>query len=75
MSKENWYVLIDDDKHHFSVVGPALDDTEILPRWAHAWDEQRRNVRIYGVRNTETREQVMAHAAKLGYKFSQEVAF
>lgn len=75
MTSEKWYVLIDEDKHSFSVVGPALDDAQLFPRWQQAHEREQRNVRMYGVRITETREQVMAHAQKLGYRFSENVAF
>ena len=75
MARENWYVLIDEDTHSFSVVGPALDDVHLFPRWQRAHSTERRNVRMYNVRTTETREQVMAHAQSLGYRFSESMAF
>jgi hypothetical protein len=75
MLRENWYVLIDEDNHSFSVVGPALDDGELYPRWHQAYDEDHRNVRMYGVRTTETRDRVMANAQRLGYRFSESMTF
>ena len=68
--RENWYVLIDEDTHCFSVVDPALDDVHLFPRWQRAHTTEHRNVRMYTVRITATREPVMAHAHKLGYRFS-----
>jgi hypothetical protein len=65
-------VIVDDDRHVFSVVGPLTDDTNWNKRVCDAQD-QGRGVRCYTPGPSQTREQVIQGAQQMGLQLASNV--
>lgn len=64
-------VIVDDDRHLFSVEGPMSDDTGWINRVTEA-QERGRRVRCYDAGRGQTRGQVAAEAKNMGFTETSE---
>jgi hypothetical protein len=65
-------VIVDDDRHVFSVVGPMSDDTDWNKRVCDA-QVRGRGVRCYTPGRSQTHEQVVRGAEQLGLRYTSDV--
>jgi hypothetical protein len=65
-------VIVDDDQHAFSVVGPMSDDTDWNNRVCAAQD-RRGGVRIYTADRSQTRQQIIDQLERSGLKYAPDL--
>jgi hypothetical protein len=61
-------VIVDDDQHAFSVLGPMSDDTDWNNRVCEA-QSKGREVRCHAPERSQTRQQIIDYFQKSGLKY------
>jgi hypothetical protein len=65
-------VIVDDDRHTFSVVGPMMDDTGYIDRVSAA-QAKGREVLCHSPGRSQTREQIIDYFQKSGLKYDADL--